>query len=73
MTESPSFDKILKNIILIVDPRECLALLLYHREASGKWTIINYQADDIVDLASIGLQFPIAQIYRNLTLTPDSP
>ncbi|KKI99642.1 Uma2 family endonuclease [Prochlorothrix hollandica] len=46
---------------------------LYHREASGKWTIINYQADDIVDLASIGLQFPIAQIYRNLTLTPDSP
>lgn len=33
--------------------------------------IINYKAGDLVELSSIGLQFPIESIYRNLTLTPD--
>jgi len=27
---------------------------------------------DVIELKSINLSFPIKQVYRNLTLTPDS-
>lgn len=45
---------------------------LYHKEASGQWILVNYKAGDTIELSSIGLQFPIEQIYRNLTLTPEA-
>ena len=44
---------------------------LYHKNEAGDWLIINYQAGDTVELKSINLHFPIAQIYRGLTLTPE--
>jgi Uma2 family endonuclease len=45
---------------------------LYHKNDTGDWVIINYQAGDIVELKSINLSFPIEQVYRGLTLTPES-
>jgi hypothetical protein len=34
--------------------------------------IINYQAGDTIELQSINLSFAIEQIYRRLTLTPET-
>ena len=45
---------------------------LYHKNDAGDWLIINYQAGDTVELKSINLSFPIEQVYRGLTLTPES-
>jgi Uma2 family endonuclease len=45
---------------------------LYHKTESGDWVIINYQAGDTIELKSINLSFAIEQIYRGLTLTPDT-
>jgi Uma2 family endonuclease len=45
---------------------------LYHKNDSGEWVIINYQAGDIVELKSIALSFSIEQVYRGLVLTPES-
>jgi Uma2 family endonuclease len=44
---------------------------LYHKNDAGDWIIINYQMGDTIELKSINLSFPIEQIYRGLTLTPD--
>jgi Uma2 family endonuclease len=44
---------------------------LYHKDASGQWVILNYQAGDTVELKSINLSFPIEQVYRNLVLVPE--
>ncbi|NJN60525.1 MAG: Uma2 family endonuclease [Coleofasciculaceae cyanobacterium RL_1_1] len=45
---------------------------LYHKTEAGDWVILNYQAGDTIELQSINLSFAIEQIYRRLTLTPES-
>jgi Uma2 family endonuclease len=45
---------------------------LYHKNDAGDWIIINYQAEDIIELKSINFSFAIAQVYRNLDLTLES-
>jgi Uma2 family endonuclease len=45
---------------------------LYHKNDAGDWLILNYKEGDIVELKSINLSFPIEQVYRGLTLTPES-
>ncbi|MCU0570960.1 MAG: Uma2 family endonuclease [Oculatellaceae cyanobacterium Prado106] len=45
---------------------------LYHKNDAGDWIMINYQAGDTIELKSIQLCFPIEQIYRGLTLIPDT-
>ncbi|TAE53443.1 MAG: Uma2 family endonuclease [Nostocales cyanobacterium] len=45
---------------------------LYHKNDAGAWLIINYKAGDTIELKSINFSFPIEQVYRGLTLTPDS-
>jgi Uma2 family endonuclease len=44
---------------------------LYHKNDAGEWVITNYQAGDTIALRSIGLSFPIEQVYRGLELTPE--
>jgi Uma2 family endonuclease len=44
---------------------------LYHKKETGEWVIINYQEGDTIELKSIDLSFPIEQVYRGLTLTPE--
>jgi len=45
---------------------------LYRQNDVGEWTIVNYQEGDIIELRSINLSFPVEQVYRGLTLTPES-
>ena len=45
---------------------------LYRKTEAGQWLILNYQPGDTVVLKSINLNFPMEQIYRGLTLTPDA-
>lgn len=44
---------------------------LYHKNENGDWLILNYQKGDTVTLKSIHLSFPIEQVYRGLTLSPE--
>jgi Uma2 family endonuclease len=46
---------------------------LYCRKEADDWMIINYKAGDSIELTSINLRFPVEQIYRGLTLTPEMP
>lgn len=46
---------------------------LYHKNEAGDWLIINYKAGDQIELKSINLNFPIEQVYRGLTFTPETP
>ena len=46
---------------------------LYHKNDAGDWLIINYKPGDTIELKSINLKFPIEQVYRGLTLEPETP
>ena len=48
-----------------------LEMDLYCKNDTGEWIIINYKKGDVITLKSIGLSFPIEQVYRNLELTPE--
>jgi Uma2 family endonuclease len=45
---------------------------LYHKNEAGDWMIINYKPGDTIELTSINLRFAIEQVYRGLTLTPET-
>lgn len=45
---------------------------LYHKNEAGDWVIINYKPGDTIELTSINLRFAIEQVYRGLTLTPET-
>jgi Uma2 family endonuclease len=61
---------VLQDYLLVSSTK--IEMDLYHKNDLGEWIIINYQEGDIVELKSINLRFPIEQIYRGLTLTPES-
>ena len=44
---------------------------LYHKDEAGRWIILHYQSGDTITLKSLGLSFPIEQIYRGLTFSAD--
>jgi Uma2 family endonuclease len=46
---------------------------LYHKNDAEDWLIINYKPGDTIELKSINLKFPIEQVYRGLTLEPETP
>jgi hypothetical protein len=39
---------------------------LYHKNDRGEWFILNYGADDLIKLKSVGLVFPIEEAFRNI-------
>ena len=61
---------ILRDYLLVSSTK--IEMDLYHKNDSGDWVIINYQAGDIVELKSINLSFEIDRVYRGLVLTPES-
>lgn len=60
---------VLQDYLLVSSTR--IEMDLYHKKDTGEWIIINYQAGDTIELKSINLSFPIEQVYRDLTLTPE--
>jgi len=43
-----------------------IAIDLYHKNAAGRWEILNFRAGDMVELQSVNLTFPIEQVYRGI-------
>ncbi|MGB5970449.1 MAG: Uma2 family endonuclease [Spirulinaceae cyanobacterium] len=60
----------LRDYLLVSSSR--VEIDLYHKNDAGEWIIINYQKGDTIELESINLSFSIEQVYRNLSLTPES-
>jgi len=61
---------VLKDYLLVSSTS--IEIDLYHKNDAGQWMIINYGAGDTIELKSITLSFPIEQVYRGLTLTPET-
>ncbi len=61
---------VLKDYLLVSST--AIEIDLYHKNDAGQWMIINYGAGDTIELKSINLSFPIEQVYRGLTLTPET-
>ena len=61
---------VLKDYLLVSSTS--IEIDLYHKNDAGQWMIINYGAGDTIELKSINLSFPIEQVYRGLTLTPET-
>ncbi|MEM7063751.1 MAG: Uma2 family endonuclease [Cyanobacteria bacterium P01_B01_bin.77] len=60
----------LQDYLLVSSTR--VEMDLYHKKDTGEWIILNYQEGDVIELKSINLKFPIEQVYRNLSLTPEA-
>ncbi|PZO16335.1 MAG: hypothetical protein DCF25_12600 [Leptolyngbya foveolarum] len=57
---------VLQDYLLVSSTR--IEMDLYHKNENGDWLILTYQKGDMVTLKSIGLSFPIEQVYRGLSL-----
>lgn len=60
----------LQDYLLVSSTR--IEMDLYRKNEAGEWLITNYNEGDTVELKSIGLGFPIEQVYRGLVLTPET-
>ncbi len=60
---------VLKDYLLVSSTRR--EIDLYHKNDAGEWVIINYQEGDTIELKSINLSFPVEQVYRGITFTPE--
>ncbi|MEW5973924.1 MAG: Uma2 family endonuclease [Pseudomonadota bacterium] len=49
---------------VLIDP-ERIAVDLFRKDAAGHWVLYPYGPDETVELASIGLNLPIAAIYED--------
>ncbi|MBT9313559.1 Uma2 family endonuclease [Leptothoe kymatousa] len=61
---------VLQDYLLVSSTR--VEMDLYHKKDTGEWIILNYQAGDVIELKSVGLRFPIEQVYRGLVLTREA-
>ena len=50
---------------VLVDAEE-ISIEVFHKNERSKWEVTNYAADDVVELESIDLTFPIEQVYRGI-------
>ncbi|MGD1952641.1 MAG: Uma2 family endonuclease [Leptolyngbyaceae cyanobacterium] len=57
---------VLQDYLLVSSTR--IEIDLYNKKETGEWIIVNYQEGDVIELKSIGLSFPIEQVYRGLVL-----
>lgn len=58
-----------RNLVLqdyILASAKSISIDLYHKNDAGEWVISNYRSGDTVTLKSIGLSFPIEQVYRGI-------
>ena len=65
-----SHNPVLQDYLLVSSTS--IEIDLYHKKDNGELIIINYKEGDMIELKSINLTFAIAQIYRGLTLTPET-
>lgn len=51
--------------ILFIDT-QVMRIQLYRRE-TDYWTMRNFTHDDVIELASLGIQFTVAEVYEKTT------
>lgn len=61
---------VLQDYLLVNATR--IEMDLYHKNENGDWLIFTYQKGDTITLKSINLSFPIEQVYRGLSLQPQT-
>lgn len=44
---------------------------LYRREKNTRWTYHVFEDDDEVELASVGVRFPVASVYEDIIFPPE--
>jgi Uma2 family endonuclease len=59
----------LEEYVLISQNR--MNVEVYRRKAAGRWELQAYHAGDRVELASIGLEFAIEDLYEDVNLPPE--
>jgi Uma2 family endonuclease len=60
---------VLQDYVLVSADK--MSIDLFHKDEQGKWDIFNYQAGDLVELASIGLTFLIEDVYQEIIFESD--
>jgi Uma2 family endonuclease len=60
---------VLQDYVLVSS--EKIEIDLYRKTESGSWEIINYQAEDAIELKSVNLTFQIERIYEGISLIPE--
>jgi Uma2 family endonuclease len=48
-----------------------MAIEVFRKTDGGAWQIIDYEPEDVVELASVKLTFPIEQVYENVVFAPE--
>jgi len=61
----------IQEYVLIDTQRQ--AVEVFRRETENLWTLHAFGSGDTVELASIKVSFPIAALYKNVTLADESP
>ncbi len=59
----------LEEYVLVDTQRQ--AIEVYRREASALWTLHPFGANNDVELASLGVRFPVAAVYRDVMFPED--
>lgn len=59
----------LEEYVLISQNR--MNVEVYRKNLAGRWELQAYHAGEQVELASVGLTFPIADLYEDVTLPPE--
>lgn len=49
---------------VLIDP-EHVGVEIYRRDGSGHWVLYPYGADEVAELASVGLKLPVAAVYED--------
>lgn len=60
---------VLQDYVLVSSDK--IEVDLYHKNESGSWEIINYQAGDSIELKSVNITFPIERIYQGIEMNPE--
>jgi Uma2 family endonuclease len=58
---------ILQDYVLVSSHQ--VAVDIYRKNDRGNWEIFNYRSPDTIELPSINLSFPIAEIYEDIVFT----
>ncbi len=61
----------MQEYVLVDTQRQ--AIEVYRRETDNLWTLHPFGPDDEVELASLGIHFPIAAAYRDVIFPEDTP
>lgn len=57
--------------ILLIDS-QVVRIQLYRREENG-WRILNFSQNDVLELTSLGVQFPVAEFYEKTSFDENFP